>query len=112
MSFRRSRLLAVAAAGAFSIGIAGTAFAGEVTGNGDPTGAKLHANSACVFSGHNDDPTAPLSGTENPGGHSQSYGQLNRLGILEDFFGVTPAQFNPGDACRGGSNDDNRIPPH
>jgi len=112
MSLRTSRLLALAGAGALTLGIAGTAFAGEITGNGEPTGAKLHANSACVFSGHNDDPGAPLSGTDNPGGQSQSYGQLNRLGILGDLFGVTPKDFNPGDACRGGSNDDNRIPPH
>jgi hypothetical protein len=111
MNHRRSRLLAVTAAAAFSIGIAGTAFAGEVTGNGDPTGAKLHANSVCVFSGQNDLPDNPLSGTLNPGGESQSYGQLNRLGILQDFLGVTPKDFNPGDACRGGSNDLDRIPP-
>ena len=110
MTHRRSRLVAVAAAAAFSIGIAGTAFAGEVTGQLNPTHAEDHANSACVFSGHNDDPGAPLSGTDNPGGTSQSYGQLNRLGILGDLFGVTPKEFNPGDACRGGSNDD-RIPP-
>ena len=111
MNRSRSRVLAVTAAAAFSIGVAGTAVAGEVTGNLDPTGAKEHANSVCVFSGHNDDPSAPLSGTLNPGGHSQSYGQLNRLGILEDFLGVTPKQFNPGDSCRGGSNDLDRIPP-
>ena len=104
MANRKSRLLALAAAGALSLGVAGTAFAGEITGNGKPTGAPNHANSACVFSGHNDDPGAPLSGTDNPGGHSQSYGQLNRLGIIADLFGATPKTFNPGDACRGGSN--------
>ena len=101
MANKKSRLLAIAAAGALSLGIAGTAFAGEITGNGKPVKAVTVAHSACAFSGHNDDPGAPLSGTENPGGHSQSYGQLNRLGILADFFGVTPKQFNPGDACRG-----------
>src|SRR5215203_5119787 len=104
MTLGRSRLLAVVAAATFSVAVAGTAFAGEVTGQLNPTHAEDHANSACVFSGHNDDPDAPLSGTDNPGGHSQSYGELNRLGILEDFFGATPKDFNPGDACRGGSN--------
>jgi hypothetical protein len=79
---------------------ASAAFAGEITGNGKPTGAKLHANSICVFSGKNDDPGAPLdgSGPNGPGGPSQSYGQENRLGLQD------PHVFNPGDACRGGSN--------
>lgn len=81
---------------------AGPASAGEVTGNGTPTQGPAHANSICVFSGHNDDPTAPLdgSGPNGPGGHSQSYGQENRLGLID------PHVFNPGAACRGGSNFD------
>lgn len=76
------------------------AFAGEVTGNGKPTGGPAHANSICVFSGHNDDPGAPLdgSGPNGPGGVSQSYGQDVKLGLID------PHAFNPGDACRGGSN--------
>jgi hypothetical protein len=79
---------------------ASAAFAGEITGNGKPTGAPLHANSICVFSGKNDDPGAPLdgSGPNGPGGPSQSYGQENKLGLQD------PHVFNPGDACRGGSN--------
>ena len=76
---------------------ASAAFAGEVTGNGDPTGATEHANSICVFSGKNDNPDRPLDGFD-PGGVSQSYGQENRLGLID------PHEFNPGDACRGGSN--------
>jgi hypothetical protein len=35
-------------------GNAGAAFAGEVTGNGKPTGGPAHANSMCVFSGFNE----------------------------------------------------------
>ena len=79
---------------------AGQAFAGEVTGNGKRTGAEFHANSICVFSGHNDDPGAPLDGTgpDGPGGVSQSYGQEVKLGLVD------PHAFNPGAACRGGSN--------
>ena len=79
---------------------ASAAFAGEITGNGKPTGATAHANSICVFSGKNDDPGAPLdgSGPNGPGGVSQSYGQENKLGLVD------PHVFNPGDACRGGSN--------
>jgi hypothetical protein len=81
-------------------GNASAAFAGEITGNGKPTGATEHANSICVFSGKNDDPDAPLdgSGENGPGGVSQSYGQENKLGLVD------PHIFNPGDACRGGSN--------
>jgi hypothetical protein len=81
-------------------GTASAAFAGEITGNGRPTAGPAHANSICVFSGHNDDPGAPLdgSGPNGPGGKSQSYGQDVRLGLQD------PHAFNPGDACRGGSN--------
>jgi hypothetical protein len=79
---------------------ASAALAGEITGNGKPTAGPAHANSICVFSGKNDDPGAPLdgSGPNGPGGPSQSYGQENRLGLQD------PHVFNPGDACRGGSN--------
>jgi hypothetical protein len=94
-------------AGAFcaalvSTGTVGTALAGEVTGSGAPTNAELHANSICVFSGQNDDPTAPLSLDRNiapngPGGVSQSFGQDVKLGL-------DPHELNPGDACRGFSN--------
>ena len=51
---------------------AGPAFAGEVTGNGKPTAGPAHANSICVFSGKNDNPTS--TDPENPGGVAQSYG--------------------------------------
>ena len=79
---------------------ANAAFAGEITGSGKPTHGPANANSICVFSGHNDDPGAPLdgSGPNGPGGHSQSYGQDVRLGLQD------PHVFNPGAACRGGSN--------
>jgi hypothetical protein len=88
------------------IGLGGSvAFAGEVTGNGKPTAGPEHANSICVFSGQNDDPDAPLSldfavAPDGPGGIAQSYGQNVTLGLA-------PQVFNPGDACRGGSNPDN-----
>jgi hypothetical protein len=98
----RSRL-AVAACTAAVAGLSvSAAFAGEITGNGKPTGGPTHANSICVFSGKNDDPTAPLdgSGPNGPGGVSQSYGQDVRLGL------ISPHDFNPGDACGPGSNPD------
>jgi hypothetical protein len=93
-------LLAAVLAGAN----ASAAFAGEVkgpsgSGAGDTAGP-ANANSICVFSGLNDDPNAPLTGGQpnGPGGQSQSYGQDNKLGLAD------PHTFNPGDACRGGSN--------
>jgi len=89
------------------VSVGGTAFAGEITGNGKPTQGPAHANSICVFSGQNDDPTAPIisanpipEAPNGPGGTSQSYGQDVRHRLID------PHQFNPGDACRGGSNPD------
>jgi hypothetical protein len=95
----RKKSLVAAAFCAFTIvgASAATANAGEITGNGKPTGAVQHANSICVFSGKNDNPDRPLD-VFDPGGVSQSFGQENKLGLAD------PHQFNPGDACRGGSN--------
>ncbi len=99
--FLASAVCAVAVVGASG----GTAFAGEVTGNGRPTAGPDHANSICVFSGQNDDPDAPLVlddrelAPNGPGGISQSFGQDVKLGR-------DPHLFNPGDACRGGSNEE------
>jgi len=95
---RKSMLVAVVSAVIMVGPGAGAAFAGEITGNGKPTAGVANANSICVFSGKNDDPTAPLDGPNGPGGTSQSYGQELRLGLQD------PHVFNPGDACRGGSN--------
>ena len=69
-----------------------------MTGNGKPTAGVAHANSICVFSGKNDNPSAP---TDNPdAGRVELYGQLVRLGVIENFFEATPKTFNPGDSCR------------
>ena len=96
---RKATIVAAMCTVAF-VGTASSAFAGELTGNGKPTAGPTHANSICVFSGKNDDPGAPLdgSGPNGPGGVSQSYGQDVKLGLID------PHKFNPGDACRGGSN--------
>src|SRR4029453_10017602 len=96
------RVLVVAALVGGSLGVfAGSAHAGEVTGPSPPgpddrTGAEFHAQSACVFSGLNDDPTAPKTSAaptpeapNGPGGQSQSYGQDVRLGL------ISPHAFNP-----------------
>ena len=97
---RRRMVAALLCTFAVSGTTAGAAFAGEITGNGKPTAGPSHASSICVFSGKNDDPGAPLdgSGPNGPGGVSQSFGQDVKLGL------ANPRAFNPGDACRGGSN--------
>jgi hypothetical protein len=95
---RRKPLLASAICALAIAGMtAGTASAGEVTGKGKPTAGPSHANSICVFSGQNDDPSGTQG--EGPGGRTQSYGQDVKNGS------ANPRQFNPGDACRGGSNE-------
>jgi hypothetical protein len=85
---------------------AGTASAGELTGNGKVTGARTHASSICAYSGQNDDPTAPLSfdplvAPNGPGGRTQSFGRNVTLGL-------DPHVFNPGDAC-GRDTNPNRL---
>jgi len=100
------RMLAVAACTTAVMALgAGSAFAGDLTGNGKPTGAPDHANSICVFSGQNDHPEGHP--TEGPGGESQSYGQENRLGLQEPSadnpgkVGRGEFSFHPGFACNG-----------
>jgi len=100
------RLLLVATCVFAIMGVgASAALAGEVNGKGQPIPAPDKANSICVFSGQNDDPSAPIVSAEptpeapnGPGGRTQSYGQDVRRGL------ISPHVFNPGMACRGGSN--------
>ncbi len=97
---KTSTLAALVCALSLTGATVGAAFAGEVTGNEKPTGARENANSICAYSGQNDDPNAPPDGPNGPGGRTQSYGQDVKLGL------ANPHAFNPGDpdACRGGSN--------
>jgi hypothetical protein len=88
-SLLAAAVCAVAVAGAG----AGAAFAGEVTGNGKATAGPAHAQSICVFSGKNDDPTS--TNPENPGGVAQSYGFSFASQGLKD---EVPS---PGEACNG-----------
>ena len=76
------------------VSVGSVALAGEVTGSGKKADQN-QGRSWCSFSGHNDDPTAPLdgSGPNGPGGHSQSFGQDVKLGLAD------PHVFNPGIAC-------------
>lgn len=71
-----SRVVAVGiGSAALVVASSGSALAGEVTGNGDPTQAPAHTNSICAFSGLNDNPTEP-----GHGGRVQSYGQIVAAG--------------------------------
>jgi hypothetical protein len=87
-------LAAIAVCAALASLSAGPAMAGEVTGSGKKENQN-QGTSWCSFSGHNDDPTAPLdgSGPNGPGGQSQSYGQENKLGLQD------PHADNPGTFC-------------
>jgi hypothetical protein len=104
----RKAIVTMACAVAFLGATGSAAFAGELTGNGKPTQGTAHANSICVFSGQNDDPTAPIisanpipEAPNGPGGRTQSYGQDVRYKLLN------PSIVTPGETCRGGSNPDN-----
>jgi hypothetical protein len=104
---RKKSLLAVAVCAAALAGLsAGPASAGEVKGppgtgpvvggSTNFTAAPAHANSICAFSGLND--YDPLEGHTNF--HVQSYG----IDVSGKGDPADPHVFNPGDACRGGSN--------
>ena len=79
------RIFAVAACMFAVTGLgAGSAFAGEVTGNGKPLWTNttdpsvdhtMHGRSACAFSGQEDD---NFFGGPDAGNHSQSWGQIAR----------------------------------
>lgn len=76
---------AVCAAAVAALG-AGPAFAGEITGTGEPTGAPSHAASECAFSGLNDDnlPTDAIA---------QSFGQIVK--VAGPLGGVPGMACNP-----------------
>ena len=105
---RKKSLLAVAVCtGALAGASASAALASEVIG---PPGsltpnlaATSHANSICVFSGLNDNPTS--TDPENPGGIVQSYG----FSVVSK--GLKAFAPSPGEACRGFSNPARGTPP-
>lgn len=79
------KLLALAISVGTFIGAAGTAAAGEITGNGEPI--DINARSICVFSGL-DDPDP------DPFGRVQSFGQ-----IPKEFRPPVGTHDHPGTAC-------------
>ena len=98
---KKSLLVTALCAGVFAAMSAGSALAGEVTGNGKqtPIGAAPdndpHAASICSFSGQNDDPAEP-----GAGGRTQSWGQDVQKAV---HAGAAPPGGVPGQACNGHS---------
>jgi hypothetical protein len=79
---------------------AGPSFAGEITGNGKPTGAPTHSNSICSFSGQED---GSEGGPSGPGTPPQNWGHVQQA---ERAAGATvkdlkASGFQPGDSCNG-----------
>ena len=92
MRFKSLLAVALCAVAVAAVG-ANSAFAGEVTGNGKPTGAPAHANSICAFSGQNDGKPPP----GRTAAHVQSWGQ-----IPKEVRNVLRTEgSHPGDACNG-----------
>jgi hypothetical protein len=99
MRFKSLVAAALCASAVAAMG-AGSASAGEITGNGKPTAIRANANSICAFSGQNDG-NPPLGRTAE---HVQSWGQTPKEGEPpaqpgRDF--LTSIGSNPGKACNG-----------
>jgi hypothetical protein len=94
----KKQLLVMATCASASLLVAGPAFAGEVTGPPGKDTVKpkdmSHPNSICAFSGLNDYVQGPIDFL------------AQAFGIDVWLYGADPRDFNPGDACRGGSNPD------
>jgi hypothetical protein len=94
----RSLLAAAVCATAVAGLSAGSAFAGEITGNGKSL-EPLRATSICAYSGLNDDPTG-IDPENGPPGRVQSWGKDVKDSVLARNG---PLGGVPGEACRGGS---------
>src|SRR5436189_1828739 len=92
---KKSVFAVAVCAGAFAVSTT-AALAGEVTGSGKNVDQNQGV-SWCSFSGHNDDPGAPLdgSGPNGPGGQSQSFGQDVKLGLAAPHAGKPGLFCNP-----------------
>jgi hypothetical protein len=119
---RKSLIAAAVCAAAVALVGAGSAFAGEITGNGKPlwtgtiidpvTGAvvghTLHANSICAFSGQEDLQFVDEQGnllanpTKGQPGHAQSWGQLVSARFVAPSV-IKGGDPSPGTSCNGHS---------
>ena len=86
-------LLATASVGAALVLSTGPAHAGEVNGQGNPTGALGNAQSICMFSGLEDGSEGGPSGP----GVTQNWGQIPKA--IRDIIALQAE--HPGDACNG-----------
>ena len=102
------KLIAGAALAATIVGIGGTAFAGEINGNGDLTPINgFQAGSICSFSGLNDDPTG--GGDPFQDGRTQNWGRVvgdAKTFLATDSRGISSIADQiriegPGTNCRG-----------
>jgi hypothetical protein len=104
----RKPVLSAALAAALVLAMGGTAFAGEITGNGKPTPINGgQAGSICAFSGQNDDPTG--GGDPFQDGRVQNWGHV--LADAKQLIGDGDSGANelasmihdegPGTNCRG-----------
>src|SRR5256885_13808970 len=101
---RRAILAAVAVIAMLAL-TTGSAFAGEITGNGQyingSNAAPLHGKSDCAYSGQEDLQYVDANGqplatpTKGVPGHAQSWGQLDQA--TRAF--LTSIGLNPGIAC-------------
>jgi hypothetical protein len=99
-------VLSAVLAAALVVAMGGTAFAGEITGNGKPTPIADHqAASICSFSGQNDDPDEAELFAD---GRVQSFGDIvqEAIDVLGDGHGASSlvpiiTGDGPGANCRG-----------
>ena len=105
-----NKLVTLAVFTILSTGMSSSAYAGEVNGRYNRTGAPAHANSICAYSGLEDGTTLvgfdenglPIFVTNTPTGHGlvQNPHQENAAGIIHEP-GI------PGTSCGYGTNPEN-----
>ena len=102
------KLVTLAVFTVLSSGMTGSAFAGEVTGNYNRTGAPSHSNSICSYSGLEDGTT--IVGVDPDTGELLFGPWQTGHGIVQTPHADGPHLHNPGDPgqnCQGGSNPEN-----
>jgi hypothetical protein len=90
MSARKRALAAAAAVGMAVVMSAGAAGAGEITGTGQETGARVHSRSLCAFSGleDNDFESPVVPGVVQNWGHTKSaFGLTGGANSVQTPFG-------------------------
>ena len=102
------KLVTLAAFTILTTGMSSSAFAGEVTGRYNRTGAPAHANSICAYSGLEDGTT--LVGFNPDGSPIFVFDTAYGPGIVQTPHadgGISHEPGIPGMACHGGSNPEN-----